>query len=362
VTHRVTLIPGDGIGPEVVEAARRAIEATGVAIEWDRREMGSGAYARTGEPLPATTVGAIRASRVALKGPVETPVTSGLRSLNLALRRELDLFANVRPCRLYPGVPSVYESVDLVVVRENTEGSYTGFEFEMGTVATKELIRFIEATTGRHVREDSGLSIKTISGFGTERVVRFAFEEARRRGRSTVTASHKANIMKFSDGLFLEVARRVAGEHPDVGFEDRIIDALCMQLIQRPERFEVIVLPNLYGDIVAELGAGLIGGTGVAPGGHFGGDGGRELAVFEATHGTAPHLAGTNRANPVGLVLSGAMLLRHLGEQEAGDRLESATAEILAEGVHVTYDLRAPEDDRPAAGTFAVAEAIAALV
>jgi len=360
VAHRVTLIPGDGVGPEVVEAARRTIEATGVAIEWDRREMGSGAYSRTGDPLPAATLEAIRASRVALKGPVETPVTSGLRSLNLALRQLLDLFANVRPCRLYPGVPSVYDQVDLVVVRENTEGSYTGFEFEMGTVATKELIRFIEATTGRHVREDSGLSIKTISAFGSERIVRFAFEEARRRGRSLVTASHKANIMKFSDGLFLEVAGRVAAEHADVRFDDRIIDALCMQLIQHPERFEVVVLPNLYGDIVAELGAGLIGGTGVAPGGHFGGADGRELAVFEATHGTAPHLAGTNRADPVGLILSGAMLLRHLGESDAGDRLDAAVAAVLADGVHVTFDLRAPGDDRPAAGTFAVADAIVA--
>ena len=365
MTYLVTLIPGDGIGPEVVEAARRTIEATGVPIEWDRREMGSGAFARTGDPLPVATLEAIRSSRIALKGPVETPVTSGLRSLNLRLRQELDLFANVRPCRLYDGVPSVYDDVDLVVVRENIEGSYTGFEFEMGTVAAKELIRFIEDTTGRRIREDSGLSIKAISEFGTERIVRFAFDEARRRGRGLVTASHKANIMKFSDGLFLEVARRVAAEeaerggHP-VAFDDRIIDALCMQLIQHPDRFEVIVLPNLYGDIVAELGAGLIGGTGVAPGGHFGGDTGREVAVFEATHGTATHLAGTNRANPVGLILSGAMLLRHIGETEAGDRLEAAVAAVLADGTSVTHDLRAAGDDRPAAGTFTVADAVAA--
>jgi isocitrate dehydrogenase (NAD+) len=368
----VTLIPGDGIGPEVVEAARRAIDATGVQIEWDRHEMGSGAFARTGDPLPTTTVDAIRASRVALKGPVDTPVTSGERSLNLRLRKVLDLFANVRPCRLYRGVPSVYDAVDLVVVRENIEGSYTGIEFEMGTAATKELIRFIEDTNGRRVREDSGLSVKTISDAGTERIVRLAFDEARRRGKTLVTAGHKANIMKFTDGLFLDVARRVAADEgavtPNDGssgggvmrFEDRIIDALCMQLIQAPERFEVVVLPNLYGDIVAELGAGLIGGTGVAPGGLYGGDGGRELAVFEATHGTAPSLAGTNRANPLGVILSGAMLLHHIGEGEAGDRLEAAVADVLADGTFLTYDLRAVDDDRPAAGTFSVTDAVIA--
>jgi isocitrate dehydrogenase (NAD+) len=368
MAHRVTLIPGDGIGPEVVEAARRAIDATGVAVGWDRRDMGSGAFARTGDPLPSSTVDAIRASRVALKGPVETPVTSGLRSLNLRLRKDLDLYANVRPCVLYPGVPSVYDAVDLVVVRENIEGSYTGIEFEMGTAATKELLRFIEDTTGRRVREDSGLSVKTISDAGSERIVRFAFDEARRRGRTLVTAGHKATIMKFTDGLFLDVARRVAADEAAEGapeghgtrFEDRIIDALCMQLIQAPERFEVLVLPNLYGDIVAELGAGLIGGTGVAPGGSFGGDPPRELAVFEATHGTAPSLAGTNRANPIGVILSGAMMLRHLGEAEAGDRLERAVADVLAEGTFLTYDLRDAADDRPAAGTFAVTDAVIA--
>ena len=360
MAHRVTLIPGDGVGPEVIEASRRVIEATGVAIEWERMPMGAGAFSRTGNALPAETIASIRANRVALKGPIETPVTSGLRSSNLELRRSLDLYANVRPCRLYPGVPSVYDTVDLVVVRENTEGMYTGLEFEMGTVAVKELIGFVEDATGRRIREDSGVSIKSISERGSERIVRFAFEEARRRGRTRVTASHKANIMKFSDGLFLEVARRVAAEFPEVVFEDRIIDALCMQLIQSPERFEVLVMPNLYGDVAAELGAGLIGGTGVAPGGHFGGAGGLELAVFEATHGTAPDLAGTNTANPVGVMLSGAMLLRHLGHAEPGDRLESAVASVLAEGVHLPRDLRVPDDDRPPAGTFQFADAVIA--
>ena len=357
---RVTLIPGDGIGPEVTEAARRAIEATGVAIEWDRQDMGAGAFSRTGNPLPPATLDAIRASRVALKGPIETPVTSGLRSSNLTLRQGLDLFANVRPCRLYPGVPSRYDRVDLVVVRENTEGMYTGIELELGTPGVAELISFVAASTGLAVKPDSGISVKEISASASERIARFAFTWAREHGRRAVTASHKANIMKFSDGLFLETARRVAEDFPDIAFDDRIIDALCMQLIQAPERFDVLVLPNMYGDLVAELGAGLIGGTGVAPGAHFGGADGRELAVFEATHGTANHLAGTNRADPVGLILSGAMLLRHVGETDAGDRLEAAVAAVLADGTSITYDLRAAQDDRPAAGTFGLADAVIA--
>jgi isocitrate dehydrogenase (NAD+) len=357
---RVTLIPGDGVGPEVTEAAHRVLDATGVALEWDRRYMGAGAFSRTGRALPAETLAGIRESRVALKGPIETPVTSGLRSVNLALRKDLDLFANVRPCRLYPGVPSLYDQVDLIVVRENTEGMYTGLELEQGTPAVTELISFVEATTGQTIRSDSGISVKEISATGTDRIVRFAFEWALAHGRSRVTAAHKANIMKFSDGLFLEVAREVAATFPTVAFDDRIIDALCMQLIQAPERFDVLVLPNMYGDLVAELAAGLIGGTGVAPGAHFGGAEGRELAVFEATHGTANDLAGTNRADPIGVILSGAMLLRHIGEVEAGDRVEAAVAAVLADGAVLTGDLRAPGDDRPAAGTFAVADAVIA--
>src|SRR5512133_3030713 len=326
---RVTIVPGDGIGPEVIGAASRAIEATGVPIEWDRQEMGSGAVTRTGDPLPAATLEAIRATRVALKGPVETPPAAAMRSLNLALRRTLDLYANVRPCRLYQGVPSLYDVVDVVVVRENTEGMYTGIELEMGTPAAAEVIRFVASTTGVVLPHDSGISVKEITEHGSERIARFAFDYARSNGRAKVTASHKANIMKFSDGLFLTVARRVAREYPELGFEDRIIDALCMQLIQAPERFDVLVMPNMYGDLVAELGAGLIGGTGVAPGGHFGGADGRELAVFEATHGTAARLAGTNRADPVGVILSAAMLLRHIGEVEAGDRVEDAIVSRL---------------------------------
>jgi isocitrate dehydrogenase (NAD+) len=355
VIHRVTLIPGDGIGPEVVEAGRHVVEATGVEVRWDVAGIGRAAFERTGEALPARSLSSIRDNGVALKGPIETPPEADVRNANVAMRQELDLYANVRPCRHYPGVPSIYEDVDLVVVRENTEDVYTGVELEVGTVEVKQLIAFIEETTGVRIREDSGISVKAISHAGSERIVRFAFEEARRRGRTRVTAAHKANIMKFSDGLFLEVARRIAQQHPDFAFDDRIIDALCMQLVQTPERFDVLVLPNLYGDIVSELGAGLIGGTGVAPGAHLG----DEAAVFEATHGTAPRLAGRDSANPVGLMLSAAMMLRHLGVAEAGDRLEEAIAGVLAEGVDVTPDLRAPGDERPTAGTTRMAEAVA---
>jgi isocitrate dehydrogenase (NAD+) len=354
MAHRVTLIPGDGIGPEVVEAARRVVEATGIDLAWDRQDMGAGAFSRLGDPLPASTLDSLKATRVALKGPIETPVTSGLRSTNLALRQGLDLYANVRPCRLYPGVPSLYDHVDLVVVRENTEGMYTGIEFEMGTPEVDRLIGFVHDRTGHVIRPDSGISVKDISAFGAERVVRFAFAWAEANGRAAVTAGHKANIMKVTDGLFLEVAREVAAEHPPIRFEDRIIDALSMQLVQAPERFDVLVLPNMYGDLVAELCAGLVGGTGIAPGAHVG----DEIAVFEATHGTAPRLAGTNRADPIGVILSAAMMLRHIGEREAGDRIETAVVDLLAEGIHVTYDLRAQGDDRPAAGTFQVADAI----
>jgi len=357
MAYRVTLVPGDGIGPEVVGAARRAVEATGVGIEWDVRELGTAAAIREGTPLPQETLESIRANGVCLKGPIATPAASGLRSVNVALRQSLDLFACLRPCRLSPGIPSQYEHVDLVVVRENTEGMYTGIEFEQGAAATKDLIAFIAERTGRTIREDSGISIKTISEQGSARITRFALSYATSNGRSRVTASHKANIMKFSDGLFLEVARRVAAEEfPDVAFDDRIIDALCMQLIQAPERFDVLVMPNLYGDIVSSLVAGEIGGLGVAPGGHFG----DAVAVFEATHGTAPKHAGLDRANPMGVMLSAAMMLRHLGEHGAGDRLEAAVAAVVEEGTHTTADIRPTKDDPAAASTTAFTDAVVA--
>jgi isocitrate dehydrogenase (NAD+) len=356
--HDVTLIPGDGVGPEVVDAARRAIEATGVAIAWDVQEVGAEVAEREGTPLPDRVLDSVRATGVALKGPVATPIDGRYPSVNVRLRVELDLFAGVRPCRSYPGVRSRYgdAAVDVVVVRENTEDAYTGIEFEQGEDSTAELIRLVERSTGKRIREDSGLSIKSNSEGASERIARFAFEYARSHGRRRVTAGHKANIMKLSDGLFLETARRVAAEYPDLAFDDRIVDNLTMQLVQRPEDYDVLLLPNLYGDILSDLCAGIVGGLGLAPGANLG----ERCAVFEATHGSAPRHRGTHRANPMGLMLSGAMLLRHLGEVEAGDRLEAAVAAVIAEGRTVTYDLRPSRDDPAAATTGEVADAVAA--
>jgi isocitrate dehydrogenase (NAD+) len=351
-SYRVTLIPGDGVGPELVDAARVAMEATGVPLEWDVQPAGLSVVEREGTPMPRRVLESIRSHGVALKGPLGTP--AGFRSVNVGLRVALRLFASVRPCRRYPGVRSHYEDVDLVVIRELTEGSYTGIEFEQGTPQTRELIGFIERTTGRRVREDSGLSIKAISQGASERIARLAFDHARSRGRKKVTAGHKANIMKVTDGLFLESARRVGLEYPDVAFEDRIVDNLAMQLVQRPEAFDVLLLPNLYGDILSDLCAGLVGGLGLAPGANLGDD----CAVYEATHGTASRHRGLNRANPMALMLSGAMLLRHLGETEAGDRLEAAVAAVIAEGRTVTYDLKPTRDDPTAAGTTQVRDAV----
>jgi isocitrate dehydrogenase (NAD+) len=356
VPHRVTLIPGDGVGPELMAAARRTIEATGVDIDWDVQQAGAETTERDGTPLPERVLDSIRTNGVALKGPVTTPVASGFRSVNVALRVALDLYAGVRPCRWYPGVRSRYDAVDVVIVRENTEDSYTGIEFEHDAPETAELIAFIERTTGKRVREDSGLSIKSISEGASARIVRFAFGYALAHGRRKVTAGHKANIMKFSDGLFLETARQVAEEHAGVAFEDRIIDNLTMQLVQRPEDYDVLVLPNLYGDILSDLCAGLVGGLGLAPGANVG----EGRAVFEATHGSAPRYRGTNRANPMALMLSGAMMLRHLGETDAGDRLERAVAAVIEEGRTVTYDLKPRRDDPTAAGTSEVADAVIA--
>ncbi len=350
MTHRVTLIPGDGVGAEVTAAARRAVEATGVAVRWDVLE----ASASGPGGLADAVLDSIRANGVAMKGPLETPVEGELRNANVALRVALDLYAGVRPCRWYPGVRSRYRGIDLVVIRENTEDSYTGIEFEQGEPETKELIRFIEEATGRRIREDSGLSIKSISEGASERIVRFAFDYAATNGRARVTAGHKANIMKHSDGVFLEAARRVAAEHPETEFEDRIIDNLTMQLVQRPEAYDVLVLPNLYGDIVSELCAGLVGGPGLAPSANLG----EGCAVFETTHGSAARYRGTDRANPMAMMLSAAMMLRHLGEVDAGDRLEAAVAGVLAEGRNLTADLLPDGDERPPARTSVVTDAV----
>jgi isocitrate dehydrogenase (NAD+) len=354
MAQRVTFIPGDGTGPEIAEATRRVLEASGAELEWEVQHAGADVMDEYGgNPLPDHVLDSIKRNGVALKGPITTPVGTGFRSVNVALRKTLDLFGQVRPCKSYAGVRSRYESVDLVVVRENTEDLYAGIEFEEGTDGASELIEWLGEHEGR-VRPDSGISIKPISVAGTRRIVEFAFDYARRNGRRKVTAVHKANIMKFTDGLFLRVAREVAEANTDVEFEDRIVDNLSMQLVQRPEEYDVLVCPNLYGDIVSDLAAGLIGGLGLAPGGNFG----TEAAVFEPTHGSAPKYAGQNKVNPMAMMLSGVMMLRHLDEWDAAERLEGAIASVIAEGRSVTYDMKPTRDDPTAVGTSEVADAI----
>ncbi len=352
--HRITLIPGDGVGPEISEAVVRVIEATGVAIEWDVQEAGEDVYKNEGTPLPERVIESIKRNRVAIKGPVTTPVGKGFRSVNVTLRQTLDLYACLRPCRAFKGARTKFEGLDLVVVRENTEDLYAGIEFAKGSSEALGLIDYIEKAADRRIRKDSGISIKPISVFGTDRIVRFAFEYARDNGRKKVTAVHKANIMKHSDGLFLEVAREVSRDYPDIEFEDRIIDNMCMQLVQKPELYDVLVLPNLYGDIVSDLAAGLIGGLGLAPGANIG----NEIAVFEPTHGSAPKYKGLNKVNPLAMILSGVMMLRHIGEREAAERLERAVADVIEEGRSVTYDMKPFPDDPTAVGTSEVADAI----
>jgi isocitrate dehydrogenase (NAD+) len=352
--YKITLIPGDGIGPEVIVAARRCIEATGVAVEWEEMEAGEKVIKKYGTPLPDEVLESIRKNKVALKGPITTPVGYGFRSVNVTLRRSLDLYACLRPCKWYPRVHSRYPNIDLVVVRENSEDLYAGIEFEKGAPETEEFIRFLKERKKVDVRSGSGISIKTISPFASERIVRFAFRYAMNNGRKKVTAVHKANIMKYSDGIFLDAARKVAQEFPQLGFEERIVDNMCMQLVQKPEYYDVIVAPNLYGDIISDICAGLVGGLGVAPGANIG----DEIAVFEPTHGSAPKYAGLNKANPTATILTGVMMLRHLGENDAAQELEDATAKVISEGVHVTYDLKENPKDRSAVGTREMADAI----
>jgi isocitrate dehydrogenase (NAD+) len=355
MAHRVTLIPGDGTGPEIAEATRRVLEATGADLEWDIQQAGADVMDEFGgNPLPEHVLDSIKQNGVALKGPITTPVGTGFRSVNVALRKTLDLYGQVRPCKSYPGVRSRYENVDLVVVRENTEDLYAGIEFEEGSSHGRDLIEWVEHHGHTGLRKDSGISLKPISVAGTRRIVEFAFDFARRNGRRKLTAVHKANIMKFTDGLFLRVAREVAAVNEDVEFEDRIVDNLSMQLVQRPEEYDVLVCPNLYGDIVSDLCAGLIGGLGLAPGGNFG----THAAVFEPTHGSAPKYAGQNRVNPMAMMLSGVMMLRHLEEREAAERLESAIAAVIADGRSVTYDMKPSRNDPTAVGTSEVADAV----
>ena len=364
MAHQVTLIRGDGTGPELAEAARRCVDATGVEIEWDVQEAGVDIMAEVGTPIPDATLESVRRTRCALKAPITTPVGTGFRSINVFLRQELGLFACIRPCKQYQGIRSFFSQlpVDLVIVRENTEDLYAGVEFEAGKETTQQLIDFINGLpSDKKIKtkgSETGVSIKPISISGTERIVRCAFDYARQNGRKKVTAVHKANIMKYSDGLYLATAQKVAQEYSDIEFEERIVDNMCMQLVQKPELYDVLVLPNLYGDIISDLGAGLVGGLGMAPGANIGPNG----AVFEATHGSAPKYKGLNKVNPTALILSGMLMLRHLEENDAADRLEKAVADVIAEGKSVTYDLKPNRDDPTAVGTSEMADAICALL
>ena len=336
MAHRVTLIPGDGTGPELTEATRRVLEATGVDLEWDVRQAGVDVMEEAGTPLPEETLASVKENGVALKGPITTPIGTGFRSVNVALRHELGLYACLRPCKSYAGVRSRYEDVDLVIVRENTEDLYAGIEYEAGTDAATTVIDTLNALQPKQIVAGSGISVKSISPAASERIIRFAFDYARAHGRRQVAGVTKANIMKFTDGLFLDVFRQVAGDYPDIEAREVLVDALTMQLVQRPEEFDVLVLPNLYGDIVSDLTAGLVGGLGVAPGANIG----EHAAVFEATHGSAPKYKGQNKVNPTAMILSGKLMLDHLGEHDAAERLEAAVAAVIAAGEHVTYDLK----------------------
>ena len=336
MTYTVTLIPGDGIGPELADATTRVLEATGIGFEWDVQEAGEATIAAEGTPLPDRVIESIRRNGIGLKGPITTPVGSGFRSVNVSLRKELELYANVRPARTMAGVESRYDDVDLIIVRENTEDLYAGVEHMVGP--------------------DAAESIKIITRAASQRIARYAFEYAVKNGRRKVTAVHKANIMKLSDGLFLEAAGQVAAEYAGrVEFEDRIVDNMCMQLVQKPDLYDVLVLPNLYGDIVSDLAAGLVGGLGVAPGANIG----EAAAVFEPVHGSAPKYAGQNKANPTALILSAALMLRHLGETDAADAVETAVREVVAAGETVTYDLGGTAGTREFGA--AVAERVGAL-
>lgn len=350
----ITLIPGDGTGPELTEAARRVIEATGADIVWEVRDAGVDVMESKGTPLPADVLESIRRNKVALKGPITTPIGHGFRSVNVALRHELDLFACVRPCKTYAGVRSRYNDIDLVVVRENSEDLYAGVEFDSGTPEAEEIIAM--APKGK-IRPSAAISVKPISPEGCERIIRYAFEYAKTNNRKKVTAVVKANIMKFTDGMFYRVGREVAKDYQGmVEYEEVLVDAMCMQLVQRPEFFDVLVMPNLYGDILSDLCAGLVGGLGVAPGANIGAD----CAVFEPTHGSAPKYKGQNKVNPTALILSGLLMLRHIGEDEAADKLEKAVAAVIAEGKDVTYDMKADRNDPTAVGTAEMADAIIA--
>jgi isocitrate dehydrogenase (NAD+) len=360
-THRVTLIPGDGTGPELSEATRRVLEAaaatTGSSFDWDVQQAGVDIMESAGTPLPQETIDSVRRNGVAIKGPITTPIGTGFRSVNVALRYELDLYACLRPCKSYTGVRSRFDNVDVVVVRENTEDLYAGIEYAAHSSDADEVIEFLNRT-GEHkkIRAGSGISIKPMSEFGSERIIRYAFEYARNNGRKRVHCVTKSNIMKHTDGLFLSVFREVAKEYPDIDPWENLVDATCMGLIQRPEEWDVLVLPNLYGDILSDLTAGMVGGLGVAPGANMGAN----TAVFEATHGSAPKYKGQNKVNPTAMILSGVLMLKHLGESKAAANLENAVAAVIAEGKNTTYDMKPTRDDPTAVGTSEYADAIIA--
>lgn len=358
MTHDVVLIPGDGIGPEITSAMRRVVDASGVDIAWNVVDAGAGVMDEYGTPLPEHVLDAIRSTKVAIKGPITTPVGTGFRSVNVALRREFDLYSCVRPCLSMPGDGSRYTDIDLVIVRENTEDLYAGIEFDEGAPEVAELSQLIEASGQKTFKSDSAISVKPISVSGSRRIVEYAFEYARRCGRHKVTAVHKANIMKASDGLFLRVAREVAERYPDIEFNDKIVDATCMGLVQDPYAFDVLVLPNLYGDIASDLAAGLVGGLGMAPGANIG----RDIAIFEATHGSAPDIAGKDIANPTAEILSACMMLDHLGEGAAATRIREAVKKTLAAGESVTGDVRRAQTGTAegCVGTQAFADAVIA--
>jgi isocitrate dehydrogenase (NAD+) len=358
MAYSVTLMPGDGIGPEVVEAMRRVLEATGIEFVWDYQDLGMVAQEKHGTTLPDATVESVRRNKVGIKGPTTTPVGTGFRSVNVGLRQALNLYANLRPAKTYEGVRANFDNVDLIVVRENLEDTYAGVEFDTGTPEAARVIGAINADSPKKVAEDAAITIKMITPEGCRRIVKFAFEYARQNRRKLVTAVHKANIMKYTDGLFLHVAQEVAKEYPDIEFNDRIVDNMCMQLVQKPDLYDVLVMPNLYGDILSDLCSGMIGGLGVAPGANIGADG----AVFEPIHGSAPKYAGQNVANPTAEILTGALMLRHLGETDAAERVEAAVARVIKEGKDVTYDLKPNRDDPTAVGTDKMADAIIAAM
>ena len=358
MAYAVTLMPGDGIGPEVVEAMRRVLEATGIAFEWDYQDLGLTAQEKQGTLLPDATLESVRRTKVGIKGPTTTPVGTGFRSVNVGLRQALNLYANLRPAKTYEGVRANFDNVDLIVVRENLEDLYAGVEFDTGTSEAGLVIEAINSQSAKKVDPKAAITIKMITEEGSRRIVKFAFEYARANRRKLVTAVHKANIMKFTDGLFLRVAQEVAQEYPEIEFNDRIVDNMCMQLVQKPDLYDVLVMPNLYGDILSDLCSGMIGGLGVAPGANIG----TEAAVFEPIHGSAPKYAGQNVANPTAEILTGALMLRHLGEIDAAERVEGAVAGVIAEGKDVTYDLKPNRDDPTAVGTDKMADAIIAAL